>query len=261
MLARIKNRVVNRMARRKFAPQIAVKSLPNLRRLGSNYGGWTFEPSSDLKGATILSCGLGEDASFDVEFAAAFNARVIVVDPTPRAIAHFAEMQSRLGQAAIEGYSKGGKQPATAYDMRSMAADSLVLEPSALWIENTRLKFYAPQNRAHVSHSIVNLHNSSSESAGHIEVNAMTIESLIEKHGLGAIPLMKLDIEGAEGKVIQSALEKRIYPRQLLVEFDEMNLPSDRSKKNAENTDRLLRQAGYTCGYFDGMSNFLYIRS
>ena len=126
------------------------------------------------------------------------------------------------------------RRKATASGLRSAddSRGSLVLEPSALWIENTRLKFYAPQNAEHVSHSIVNLHNSSSANAGHIEVSAMTLESLIEKHRLGAIPLMKLDIEGAEGKVIESALEKRIYPRQLLVEFDEMNLPSDRSKNN-----------------------------
>ena len=260
MLARIKNRVLDRMARRKYAPQIEVKNRPSLRRLGSHYGGWTFEPSSDLKGATILSCGLGEDASFDVEFAAAFNARVIIIDPTPRAILHFTELRSRLGQAATEDYSKGGKQPAGAYDMRAIGADSLVLEPSALWIENTRLKFYAPQNLAHVSHSIVNLHNSSSQSAGYIDVSAITLEALMEKHGLDTIPLMKLDIEGAEGKVIESALQKGTYPRQLLVEFDEMNLPSDRSKKTAEETDRRLREAGYACGYFDGMSNFLYIR-
>ena len=260
MLARIKNRILDRMARRKYAPQIEVENPPSLRRLGSRYGGWTFEPSSDLKGATILSCGLGEDASFDVEFAAAFNARVIIIDPTPRAILHFTELRSRLGQAATEGYSKGGKQPAGAYDMRAIGADSLVLEPSALWIENTRLKFYAPQNLAHVSHSIVNLHNSSSQSAGYIDVSAITLEALMEKHGLDAIPLMKLDIEGAEGKVIESALQKGTYPRQLLVEFDEMNLPSDRSKKTAEETDRRLREAGYACGYFDGMSNFLYIR-
>ena len=260
MLARIKNRVLDRMARRKYAPQIEVKNRPSLRRLGSHYGGWTFEPSSDLKGATILSCGLGEDASFDVEFAAAFNARVIIIDPTPRAILHFTELRSRLGQAATEDYSKGGKQPAGAYDMRAIGADSLVLEPSALWIENTRLKFYAPQNLAHVSHSIVNLHNSSSQSAGYIDVSAITLEALMDKHGLDAIPLMKLDIEGAEGKVIESALQKGTYPRQLLVEFDEMNLPSDQSKKTTEETDRRLRDAGYACGYFDGMSNFLYIR-
>ena len=100
MLTRVRNHVLDRMARRKYAPQIEVDKAPNLQRLGSHYGGWTFEPSGDLKRATILSCGLGEDASFDVEFAAAFNATVIIVDPTPRAIAHFAQMQSRLGQPA-----------------------------------------------------------------------------------------------------------------------------------------------------------------
>jgi hypothetical protein len=128
MLARIKNRVLDRMARRKYAPQIEVENRPELRS-SADYRGLTFEPSSDLKGATILSCGLGEDASFDVEFAAAFNARVIIIDPTPRAILHFTELRSRLGQAATEGYSKGGKQPAGSYDMRAIGADSLVLEP------------------------------------------------------------------------------------------------------------------------------------
>ena len=260
MLTRVRNHVLDRMARRKYAPDIEVDAAPNLQRLGSHYGGWTFEPSGDLEHATIVSCGLGEDASFDVEFAAAFNATVIIVDPTPRAIVHFAQMQARLGQPADCAYSKGGKQPAAAYDMATIAEGSLVLEPSALWIENTRLKFYAPQNAERVSHSIVNLHNSSSPNAGHIDVSAVTLDSLIEKHHLSAIPLMKLDIEGAEGTVIESALEKRIYPRQLLVEFDEMNLPSDRSKTTTEATDQLLRQAGYACRYFDGMSNFLYIR-
>jgi FkbM family methyltransferase len=207
-----------------------------------------------------VSCGLGEDASFDVEFAAAFNATVIIVDPTPRAITHFAQLQARLGQPASSAYSKGGKQPAAAYDLSTLAEGSLVLESSALWIENTRLKFYAPQNAEFVSHSIVNLHNSWCESVSHIEVTAVTLDSLVEKYHLSSIPLMKLDIEGAEGRVIESALRNGIYPRQLLVEFDEMNLPSDRSKKSAENTDRILRQSGYACRYFDGMSNFLYTR-
>src|ERR1700732_601578 len=146
MLSRIKNRVLSRLARRKYAPDIAIDRAPGLVRLGSSYGGWTFEPSSDLQGSTILSCGLGEDASFDVDFASAFQARVIIVDPTPRAIAHFREIMTRAGQPAVTEYVKGGKQPTTAYDLHKVAADALVLEPSALWIENTRLKFYAPQN-------------------------------------------------------------------------------------------------------------------
>src|ERR1700722_4586260 len=113
MLSRIRNGVLTRLARRKYSPNIFVDHAPALRRLGSKYGGWTFEPSSDLQHSTIGSCGWGEDASFDVEFAAAFHARVIIVDPTPRAIAHFAEMQARFGQPAVSQFVPGGKQPAT----------------------------------------------------------------------------------------------------------------------------------------------------
>ena len=56
----------------------------NLVRLGSVYGGWTFENKKNLYGSTILSCGLGEDASFDIEFANMYNAKIIIVDPIPK---------------------------------------------------------------------------------------------------------------------------------------------------------------------------------
>lgn len=70
---------------------------------------------------------------------------------------------------------------------------------------------------------------------------------------------MKLDIEGAEIEVIRYLLTKSIHVRQLLIEFDELSCPSERSKKNVEETDRLLRHAGYLCRYFDGHANFLYV--
>lgn len=68
-----------------------------LIKLGSKYGGWTFADVQNLQGSTIISGGLGEDASFDVEFAARFGARVVLVDPTPRSIRHFEELQASAG--------------------------------------------------------------------------------------------------------------------------------------------------------------------
>jgi FkbM family methyltransferase len=260
MLARSKRWVLDRMARRKYAPDIQVSPPIRLLRLGSRYGGWTMESSPDLHRSTILSCGLGEDATFDVEFASRFDARVIIVDPTPRAILHFEEIQKRIGQPALYGHVKGGKQPAESYDLAKIAKGALILEPSALWIENTTLKFFAPGNPAHVSHSITNLHNDFVSSSPHIEVPAITPESLFEKYELNTVPLMKLDIEGAEVAVIKHMMNTAILPRQLLIEFDEMNYPSDRSKQNAEAMDASLREAGYECRYFDGLANFLYMR-
>ena len=217
------------------------------------------EPSSDLKNSVIVSCGLGEDASFDVEFAARFDAKVIILDPTPRAIRHFGAIQSHVGQPALQGYSPGGKQPVASYDLSKVGKGSLILEPSALWVESTKLKFFVPTNPANVSHSIVNFQNDYRDDTSNIEVAATTIEILLAKYQLRTMPLMKLDIEGAEIAVIRQMLEKSIYPRQLLVEFDEMTQPSDRSKKNVEDTYRILKQAGYLCRYFDGKANVFYI--
>lgn len=259
MLADLGNRVLHRVARWKHAPAINVERSTNLIRLGSDYGGWTFEPSADLRESVIVSCGLGEDASFDVEFASRFHAKIIIVDPTPRAISHFEEIQKRVGQSAAQSYVDGGKQPMDSYDLRKIDTGSLILEPSALWVENTKLKFFAPANPSHVSHSIVNYQNNYTQETSHIEVGTITLEALLTRYQLNAVPLIKLDIEGAEIDVIRYVVQKSIHVRQLLIEFDEMNFPSDRSKKNVEDTDRILTRAGYVCRYFDGRANVLYV--
>jgi hypothetical protein len=90
-------------------------------------------------------------------------------------------------------------------------------------------------------------------------VQSITLEALFTKYHLHTIPLIKFDIEGAEIQVIRQMMEKSMRVRQLLVEFDEMNSPSVRSKQNDEDIDRLLRHGGYSCRYFDGHANFLYV--
>jgi FkbM family methyltransferase len=258
MLAQLRNRGSRFLARRRYAPSIEVQRSADLMRLGSDYGGWTFEASSDLQDSVIVSCGLGEDASFDVEFASKYGAKVIIVDPTPRAIRHFEDIQRRLGQPARQCYVKGGKQAITSYDLSKVDEGSLILEASALWVKNGEVKFFAPANHDHVSHSIVDSQSNYRKGTDHIEVIGITPSTLFAKHKLKSVPLMKLDTEGAEIFVIRQMLENSIYPRQLLVEFDEMNCPSNQTKKDVEDTDQALRQAGYVCRYFDGRANFLY---
>jgi hypothetical protein len=57
----------------------------------------------------------------------------------------------------------------------------LILEPFALWVENTKLKFFAPANPDHVSHSIVNYQNNYSRDTSNIEVAATTLEAFARK--------------------------------------------------------------------------------
>ncbi|WP_257195683.1 MULTISPECIES: FkbM family methyltransferase [unclassified Bradyrhizobium] len=244
-----------------FAPRIKIEpGVAKIVRLGSRYGGWILEDSPDLHGATIVSCGLGEDASFDCEFAAKYSATVIIVDPTPRAVAHFTAIQAEMGRENRTAYVDGGKQPISAYPLSRLSADMLRLEPSALWTENTVLKFFAPPNPAHVSHSIINFQNNYATNTDHIEVPSVTLDQLVAKYNLTDLPLLKLDIEGAEVDVLLKMTTTNVRPRQVLVEFDEMLFPSSRGKERAESVDQALRSAGYTCRYKDGPANFLYVR-
>ena len=234
----------------------------NIIHLGTVYGGWSFVDEQDLYGCTIISAGLGEDASFDIEFASKYNAKVIIVDPTPRAISHFKKITEAIGNPSKQHYLNNGCQPIGAYNLSDVTEDNITLITKALWNRNTNLKFFEPTNPSHVSHSIVNYQNNYSENTKSIVVEAVTLDSLlvylnIEKSD---IPLMKFDIEGAEIEVIKRCIDVGIMPRQILVEFDELNVPSSKGFARVTEVDDLLRNNGYNLLKTDGQTNFLYLK-
>ena len=232
-----------------------------LKRLGTDYGGWTFVDDSNLIGSTIISAGLGEDASFDVEFARNYNAKVIVVDPTPRAIAHFNKIVANLGRGRTSSYHRGGNQPVGAYDLRDLEPGTLQLIPKALWENSTSLKFFEPANSQHVSHSIVNFQRGYGDSGEYLEVEAITMTDLLAECGINGsdLQLVKLDIEGAEVEVISDFLDSGIRPAQILVEFDELNVPCPRAFERIDLLTKKLGIAGYKCIWTDGQADFLFI--
>lgn len=252
-------RIANRAKRVACAPRPTVRRQTGTVRLGSDYGGWTLVDSPEFRNCTIVSAGLGEDASFDVEFARKYDARVVLVDPTPRAIAHFEAIVARLGQSAQRGYAKDGFQPIEAYELNGISERQLKLVRKALWIEPTLVKFYAPNNPAHVSHSIMNHQHGYDAESEHILVPATVIEAVLAEFDIDHLPLLKLDIEGAGHAVIKDMLEKNIRPSQILVEFDELNIPSRRAIAAFRATDEVLHAAGYSIADFDGRANFVYI--
>lgn len=257
---RLGNRVSKTVKRLLFSPRVAVRGALPLTRLGTEYGGWEFIDLDELQGATILSCGLGEDASFDVEFAATYGARVVIVDPTPRAVQHFRSIEARLGLPAEGPYACDGRIEPSSYQLEKVFPGQLTLVEAALAGRSGVIRFYSPPDAGHVSHSIINFQNDYSTETPFIEVPAVTVQELLPLIGRD-VPLMKMDIEGAEIEVIPHLLEAGLRPTQLLVEFDELNRPSKRSRSRFEGVNALLLEAGYIVAFHDGRSNFLYVRS
>lgn len=244
---------------RLFRPTVRIDSGENLIRLGSAYGGWTIEDAPYLRGCVAISCGLGEDASFDAEFAARYGAEVVLVDPTPRSIAHFQRLFGRIGKAAEVTYSADGCQPAEAYDLSAISSHQLRLEPMALWINEGHIRFYKPADPAHVSHSIKFQPAVPAEDQ-FILVPTVTMPKLLLDVPAERFALMKLDIEGAEVEILNWLPSWPILPRQILVEFDVLREPGPVSREEVERIDGLLRTYGYSCRHFDGSRNYLYVR-
>tara|TARA_Y200000002_G_scaffold369152_1_gene362972 strand:- start:1962 stop:2828 length:867 start_codon:yes stop_codon:yes gene_type:complete len=231
--------------------------------LGSQYGGKRFFDFHELFDTTIVSCGLGEDASFDIQFALTYNAKVIILDPTPTAITHFEGIIDRIGSSSNVQDQAPSHKDVEGYNLTGLSYNQLVLEKFALWTNHESLRFFAPKNPKHTSYSITNYQNDYKLDSDfeYIKVDAVTIESILEKYNIHQLQLLKLDIEGAEIDVLKDMLKKRIYPTQIAVEFDGLNHPSKRAKLDSKEVDRLLRQHGYLCYHFDGIADFLYVLS
>ncbi|WP_439814372.1 FkbM family methyltransferase [Zavarzinia sp. CC-PAN008] len=256
ILGKIANRIKDHTLSRLHAPRIAVTPLEGLVRLGSSYGGWTVKADADLNGGLVISCGLGEDASFDVEIANRYGARVVIVDPTPRALDHFQQMIGRVGQAAERPYAPGGKQPVDAYDLGKVQPEQITIEAKALWINDDPVRFFKPATAGHVSHSIKFVGNSADD---YITVPSTTLAALVAALDNREIAVLKMDIEGAEADILDSIDTWGALPRQLLIEFDVLREPGPASRQTVERIDARLRAKGYVCGQAEGR-NYMYVR-
>lgn len=232
-----------------------------LIELGTPYGGWTIAKRQSLQRATVIFCGAGEDISFDVAFAKTFSANVIIVDPTPRAIQHYETVMARLGEPPTSAFNSTGKQAPDSYDLRGISPDQMHLVKKALWKEETQLKFYSPPVEEHVSHSISNYQHDYRTDTKFITVDATTLPSLVSEFMLSKIPLLKLDIEGAEIEVLHHMIDSGLYPEQIAVEYDELiNQSKATTARIGAVHDRLL-SSDYRLIFIDRRDlNFLYVR-
>jgi len=229
-----------------------------LKCFGSEYGHWCFIPHDGLKNSTIVSGGVGEDISFDVDFASEYNATVIFYDPTPRSIKHFENVKKNFGKESELSYVAGGNQPIETYDLSNLSESNFVYNPYALWKEKSKVKFFAPTNPNHVSHSILNYQrNYDMSDNNYIEVECLKLSDEIKT--LEKFPeIIKLDIESAVLEVIDDLFSENIFVNQICVEYDEQHNLNSISVDRIKKMNNLFHNNDYICVHQE-YSNYLFV--
>jgi FkbM family methyltransferase len=186
VLLRVRNRALA-----KLVGLVAVREYAGrLERLGSRYGGWIVPTHVTSPGSVCYLAGLGEDASLDLALAAR-GCDVVVLDPTPRAVAY--------AEAVFDGL------------------DNVRFLPVGLWCTSGIVRFYAPANPSHVSHSAVNLQRTTEW----FHAPCRTLGEIAAEFNHREIDLLKLDIEGAEFEVLERLIGEGMRPCAICVEFDQ----------------------------------------
>lgn len=189
-------------------------------KIGTGYGGW-FVPSGLLSHQSLCyGVGAGEDISFEIELINHYGCQVHCFDPTPRALRHVELLRLNTAKGLPTSINDA---VGVHYNIAPAGLAQLHFHAFGLWSEDRTMRFYAPENPAHVSHSIVNLQQTTS----YFEADCRTLTTIMNTCGHTDLSLLKLDVEGAEYEILSSIVNSDIRPAILCVEFDEGYRPLD----------------------------------
>jgi len=241
-------------ARRYLRTLKAISDPEKVIRLGTEYGGWALDiglaRDTITPDSLVVSAGAGEDISFDIELQRLFGCHVAIVDPTPRAITHFRQ----LAHAVESGDSCTINQSENLfYNMSGVDLSKLHFMPFALWSEKTTLRFWEPRGN-NVSYSALNIQGTGK----YVEVPAITVADIMDQFGADTLPLLKLDIEGAEAAVLEGLCASSIRPVQVGVEFDFVHRPGPGTTHALKRIVGQLQGRGYEIAHYDGARSCLF---
>jgi FkbM family methyltransferase len=172
----------------RFAPP-RVQVQHALQVIGSDYGGYSLDPTLIGPDAVVYSLGVGEDVSFDLALIQRYGLTVHAFDPTPRVKTWLASQvlpeQFHFHDIGIADFDGDGI-------------------------------FYLPPRQDYISHSLIRARQYSRDS---IQVPMISLRTAMQRLGHNRIDLLKMDIEGAEYAVLQDLIRERIPVTQILVEF------------------------------------------
>lgn len=221
-------RARQRVYRNRVARAVVRRSLPitprqDLERFGTIYGGWWVPTGLIDTDSVVYSVGIGGDASFDLALMERFGCQVWGFDPTPFSIKWVAEQEW---------------------------PDGWHFDPTGLWVTSDSLRFEPPAGRDGGSSSITRPGNPRGAFVAPVE----PLETLMARHGHDHLTVLKMDIEGAEGPVLDSLVAGTVRPDVLLVEFDQPEPPWRLSIR----VQRIL-EAGYYLHHTETW-NFTFVR-
>jgi FkbM family methyltransferase len=155
---------------------------------GPGYGEYTMSTEGLGASSVVYSFGIGEDASWDKALIERFGCQVYAFDPTPRSIAYVKNMPEKFvfQPIGVAGYDGGAT-------------------------------FFPPAKPGHVSHTLRHFSYTEDKS---FKVPVKKLPTIMKELGHTHIDILKIDIEGAEYEVIKDMLAAKIYPKQILVDFD-----------------------------------------
>jgi len=198
-----------------------------LLELGNRATGcsWNIFASGLNSDSVIYSGGVGRDITFEDSLSQRFGCSVILFDPSPTGLETM-----RLPE---------NQRPQFKFD------------PVALAGRCGRLTLVPPQNPEEGSWF------ASAGGNDALEVEAVDLATLMQRHGHAHIDLLKIDIEGAEYDVLDHLLTRRLRVRQVAVEFHHSNLPGI-TRQQTIRAILKMRAAGYTLIDQDGNNHTFY---
>jgi FkbM family methyltransferase len=226
-----------------------------LMRLGTDYGGWFIPKNFKLeKESVCYLVGAGEDISFDCALAHQFNCKIRIVDPTPKAIIHFKNLEQAVNKNIPFPINNSSS---LFYSISKESFENLVFLPYGLSDQDIEMRFYFPQNPDHVSCSTLNLQKTNE----YFVAQCYALSSLMKKQNDYRLDILKMDIEGGEYAVIKDLIKSNLLPNLLLIEFDEIHTPQDENAfvRIKEHID-LIVNADMKCIFIDGC-NIIFVKN
>jgi FkbM family methyltransferase len=161
--------------------------------------------------SVVYSFGIGMDLSFDTAIIDRLGVTVHAFDPTPRSVAW----------------------------AREQAVAGVVIHEHGLLDRDGVVRFNAPKNPDHISHSVLDSRVSDRvNDATSMELSVKRLLTVMRELGHFRVDVLKMDVEGAEYAVIDDLVQAPLDVGQVLVEFHHM-LPGIALSKTERAIDQL----------------------